>query len=88
MNGGSLNTKSRLKSIIAADKCQRQAQTTPQESTRDDGSAYKASKEKECYVILIMTEAAIMNRDVGETSAVEFCGTVSKAEYSAQTVSR
>jgi hypothetical protein len=88
MNGGSLNTKSRLKSISQRINVNVKAQTTPQESTRDDGSAYKASKEKECYVILIMTEAAIMNRDVGETSAVEFCGTVSKAEYSAQTVSR
>jgi hypothetical protein len=29
-----------------------------------------------------------MNRDVEETSAVDFCGTVSKAAYSAQTVSR
>lgn len=48
----------------------------------------RPAQEKECYVILIMTEAAIMNRDVGETSAVEFCGTVSKAEYSAQTVYR
>lgn len=37
---------------------------------------------------LSMTEVARVNRDAGETSAVGICGTVSRTQYSAQTVRR